>query len=324
MASAPTSTFSISPPMQNGTSGTFNAPSLPAVTSVSSPSYRNFSSNLTVPYLTSNGINHSNSHALDYPSPSPLSSSFLHQGTSTLSNLASIGYSPYAPHSHTSSFALTSPSVNIASAHQHLSHSAASPYFSPHASHALPYTSRFNYLRPGTADFMMSPLPNGLGLNASNTNIGAETPAPTSQHNIAASPTDPFQTNSISYISSPPANLSSLQSLSNASKSAPLLSQIVNNNQNLQNFAKISNEKIAVPSSGVTNSGPNVPGKCNCKASKCLKLYCECLAHGRGCVDCNCVNCHNNDEHDAERREAIQSIVSRNPHAFRKKVYSIL
>ena len=30
---------------------------------------------------------------------------------------------------------------------------------------------------------------------------------------------------------------------------------------------------------------------CNCKKSKCLKLYCECYAAGVFCRDCNCLDC---------------------------------
>ena len=37
---------------------------------------------------------------------------------------------------------------------------------------------------------------------------------------------------------------------------------------------------------------------CNCKKSKCLKLYCECFAARMYCVNCNCVDCHNNSQHD--------------------------
>ena len=32
---------------------------------------------------------------------------------------------------------------------------------------------------------------------------------------------------------------------------------------------------------------------CNCKKSKCLKLYCECYAAGVFCRDCNCLDCLN-------------------------------
>jgi hypothetical protein len=36
--------------------------------------------------------------------------------------------------------------------------------------------------------------------------------------------------------------------------------------------------------------------QCNCKNSRCLKLYCECFASGQYCEPgvCNCTNCFNN------------------------------
>ncbi|KAJ1445515.1 hypothetical protein M885DRAFT_453542, partial [Pelagophyceae sp. CCMP2097] len=41
--------------------------------------------------------------------------------------------------------------------------------------------------------------------------------------------------------------------------------------------------------------GPAAPFSkpCNCKKSRCLKLYCECFASGVFCGACNCVNCEN-------------------------------
>ena len=44
--------------------------------------------------------------------------------------------------------------------------------------------------------------------------------------------------------------------------------------------------------------GEETPGggeskKCNCKKSKCLKLYCECFAAGAFCDQCSCQNCQN-------------------------------
>ena len=41
---------------------------------------------------------------------------------------------------------------------------------------------------------------------------------------------------------------------------------------------------------------------CNCKKSKCLKLYCECFANNRFCGGhCACNGCSNHAEHDDER-----------------------
>ena len=59
---------------------------------------------------------------------------------------------------------------------------------------------------------------------------------------------------------------------------------------------------------------------CNCTKSMCLKLYCECFANGHFCDGCNCVNCHNNVEFDADRSKAIKSCLERNPLAFKPKI----
>ncbi|XP_047053673.1 protein tesmin/TSO1-like CXC 6 isoform X1 [Lolium rigidum] len=61
---------------------------------------------------------------------------------------------------------------------------------------------------------------------------------------------------------------------------------------------------------------------CNCRHSKCLKLYCECFASGIYCDGCNCTNCFNNVENEAARREAIEATLERNPDAFRPKIGS--
>ncbi|EYC05107.1 hypothetical protein Y032_0084g1780 [Ancylostoma ceylanicum] len=66
-----------------------------------------------------------------------------------------------------------------------------------------------------------------------------------------------------------------------------------------------------------------LPGQrkpCNCTKSMCLKLYCDCFANGEFCVDCNCKDCHNNLEHDADRSKAIKQSLERNPNAFKPKI----
>jgi hypothetical protein len=60
---------------------------------------------------------------------------------------------------------------------------------------------------------------------------------------------------------------------------------------------------------------------CNCKKSKCLKLYCECFSAGGECSDeCNCQGCCNTPENDSERKAMIKEIQDKNPRAFQKKV----
>ncbi|KAL2625870.1 hypothetical protein AAZV13_07G077200 [Glycine max] len=89
--------------------------------------------------------------------------------------------------------------------------------------------------------------------------------------------------------------------------------------------------RVGKPESPKSRSRPNFEMKdatpkkqkqCNCKHSKCLKLYCECFASGIYCDGCNCVNCFNNVENEAARREAVEATLERNPNAFRPKIAS--
>ncbi|EOD25017.1 hypothetical protein EMIHUDRAFT_237965 [Emiliania huxleyi CCMP1516] len=61
-------------------------------------------------------------------------------------------------------------------------------------------------------------------------------------------------------------------------------------------------------------------GQCNCRNSRCLKLYCECFASGQYCFGCNCQGCHNNPENNEKRARAIDATLERNPTAFRPKI----
>ncbi|KAH9300090.1 hypothetical protein KI387_011673, partial [Taxus chinensis] len=67
---------------------------------------------------------------------------------------------------------------------------------------------------------------------------------------------------------------------------------------------------------------PKKAKQCNCKNSRCLKLYCECFASGTYCDGCNCVNCCNNVDNEVVRQEAVEATLERNPNAFRPKIAS--
>lgn len=64
--------------------------------------------------------------------------------------------------------------------------------------------------------------------------------------------------------------------------------------------------------------------ECNCKKSRCLKLYCECFAKGLICgVDCNCSDCHNTDNLEELRQLVIKETEEKNPYAFKSKYKQI-
>ncbi|KAJ4880492.1 Protein tesmin/TSO1-like CXC 5 [Raphanus sativus] len=65
---------------------------------------------------------------------------------------------------------------------------------------------------------------------------------------------------------------------------------------------------------------PHKKKHCNCKLSRCLKLYCECFASGSYCDGCNCANCFNNVDNEPARRVAVEATLDRNPNAFRPKI----
>lgn len=56
---------------------------------------------------------------------------------------------------------------------------------------------------------------------------------------------------------------------------------------------------------------------CNCKNSKCLKLYCECF-RGQGFCNstCKCRDCQNSTQFHPERQTQIERILKKNPAAF--------
>ncbi|MCL7046332.1 hypothetical protein MKW94_011451 [Papaver nudicaule] len=71
------------------------------------------------------------------------------------------------------------------------------------------------------------------------------------------------------------------------------------------------------------NGGEESCKRCNCKKSKCLKLYCECFAAGVYCVEpCSCLDCFNKPIHEDTVLATRKQIESRNPLAFAPKVIS--
>jgi Tesmin/TSO1-like CXC domain, cysteine-rich domain len=59
---------------------------------------------------------------------------------------------------------------------------------------------------------------------------------------------------------------------------------------------------------------------CNCKRTKCLKLYCECFSRALFCNGCHCTNCRNVEEHEEERDLAMQNARAKNINAFKPRI----
>eukprot|EP00804_Cyclotella_cryptica_P029856 CCRYP_010772-RB/>CCRYP_010772-RB protein AED:0.28 eAED:0.28 QI:552/1/1/1/0.66/0.75/4/1007/1052 len=59
---------------------------------------------------------------------------------------------------------------------------------------------------------------------------------------------------------------------------------------------------------------------CNCKKSKCLKLYCECFAAEKYCFGCKCSNCQNTPQYEGIREKAIADTKAKNPSAFQPRI----
>ncbi|GAB4837604.1 hypothetical protein Ancab_002452 [Ancistrocladus abbreviatus] len=69
-----------------------------------------------------------------------------------------------------------------------------------------------------------------------------------------------------------------------------------------------------------TNDGEDCR-HCNCKKSKCLKLYCDCFAAGfYRAESCACKECFNRPDYEDTVLEVRQQIESKNPKAFAPKV----
>lgn len=65
-------------------------------------------------------------------------------------------------------------------------------------------------------------------------------------------------------------------------------------------------------------------GKCTCKKTKCLKLYCECFAKTGFCgPKCKCKDCHNRESLQDLRQIIIQETIEKNPLAFASKYKKI-
>lgn len=78
-------------------------------------------------------------------------------------------------------------------------------------------------------------------------------------------------------------------------------------------FADLSLLCDAQPSSGTV---------CNCRFSKCSKMYCDCFASGVHCGErCGCLSCENTLENEVALARLRNTIRQRKPYAFHNQVH---
>jgi protein lin-54 len=57
----------------------------------------------------------------------------------------------------------------------------------------------------------------------------------------------------------------------------------------------------------VDGDGEKKMRMCNCKKTKCLKLYCDCFAYGEFCgTGCHCCDCSNVISNKIERNKIVE------------------
>ena len=91
--------------------------------------------------------------------------------------------------------------------------------------------------------------------------------------------------------------------------------------QSSNRFISVSAQPTTIPFTPVTEH----KAKCNCKASRCLKLYCPCFANSGFCGEgCTCKNCQNMRNTANVVHSARETVLARDPRAFEPKVRNSL
>lgn len=74
---------------------------------------------------------------------------------------------------------------------------------------------------------------------------------------------------------------------------------------------------LETPKNGDSKEKPT----CNCKKSRCLKLYCECFLTQKFCgSNCSCFDCLNKEKFADKRQKFIDQVKEKNPAAFTPKI----
>ena len=118
-------------------------------------------------------------------------------------------------------------------------------------------------------------------------------------------------------------NITSLKKSSQDSDKIKTEKSILNNLNSKSESLAINKEHFINPKQRrwpteiVFTSNKEKPSSCNCKNSKCLKLYCDCFRINGFCGSrCNCIGCENTKE--SKQREArVAFLLKKNPLTFK-------
>lgn len=103
-----------------------------------------------------------------------------------------------------------------------------------------------------------------------------------------------------------------------------LIEQILKNKEESNTSSNNLNEKEDDLNKVITNDGRLATKQpCNCKKSKCLKLYCDCFSNGKYCENCNCVNCNNTEKFEVQRKKKISQMKNKQTLSVADKVLKV-
>ena len=87
----------------------------------------------------------------------------------------------------------------------------------------------------------------------------------------------------------------------------------MNVNNNIYHLCLGENEVAPLSEQQLLEEKKKKKFSCNCKKSKCLKLYCDCFANGEKCIECNCVDCSNKIGNENFVKKIYDETVVKNP-----------
>lgn len=139
-------------------------------------------------------------------------------------------------------------------------------------------------------------------------------PAVTSTSSVPATPLPLLSTTTLPMPILPPTTIGST-----VSAQAPLKPMTISNLPTPVLATTVSAQPLATtnPHEIARLANPKGPSRlCNCKKSRCLKLYCECFAANVLCDGCKCTDCKNTADNQDARVRAIEYKLSRRAGAF--------